>query len=81
MINSTEHTAPRSIDGWRDFVTTVHANFPGPDNRALRQRIFRLGTQGETLAGIKQTVALTASGKAGLAECQRKLDTYLGVEG
>jgi hypothetical protein len=45
----------------------IRANFPGPNNRELRRRIREAASNGN-VSLIAHSVALTASGEAGLRE-------------
>lgn len=65
-------------EGWKRFVASVKANFPGRNNSGLRKRIYKLADSGNGLLGLERTVALTSWGKAGLKQCDEALSDWDG---
>jgi hypothetical protein len=65
-------------EGWTAFLKAVRENFPGPNNKGLRAEIRRLADSGCELSGLKGTVALTASGRLGIDDCDRALANWDG---
>jgi len=51
--------------------TEIKKQFPGKNNRALRDRIFRLAQGSGQVTGLERTVALTAWGKTALHNVQK----------
>ena len=64
--------------GWKRFEHAVRANFPGGNNAGLRKQIYALAESGDGILGLARTVALTASGLAGLRECDTVLSDWDG---
>ncbi len=52
----------------------IKKQFPGKNNRALRDRIFKRAQDSGQVVGLEKTVALTALGKTGLRNVQKVIN-------
>ena len=55
--------------------TEIKKQFPGKNNRALRDRIFKLAQESGQVLGLERTVAFTAWGKTALQHVQTVITT------
>jgi hypothetical protein len=74
----TATTIIRLSDTANEIERLIRANFPGPNNRELRSRIRQAAADGYVW-GIAHSVALTASGEAGLREIAGAVEEHMRV--